>query len=62
MVTTGPGELLLGRRSEIGELERLLAAVRGGRSGVLVVRGEPCVVGGAGYWWCVGSRAWAKPR
>jgi DNA-binding CsgD family transcriptional regulator len=43
MVTKGLGESLLGRRSEREVLDRLLAAVRGGRSGVLVVRGEPGV-------------------
>ena len=43
MVTKGPGELLLGRRQEREVLDRLLADARGGRSGVLVVRGEPGV-------------------
>ncbi len=43
MVTKGPGEVLLGRRTEIEVLDRLLAAVRGGRSGGLVLRGEPGV-------------------
>ena len=43
MVTKGPGGLLLGRRGEIEVFDRLLAAVRGGRSGVLVVVGEPGV-------------------
>src|SRR3954470_3520639 len=43
MVARGPGELLLGRRNERAVLERLLADVRGGRSGVLVMRGEPGV-------------------
>ena len=43
MVTKGPGELLLGRRGEREVLDRLLADVRDGRSGVLVVRGEPGV-------------------
>jgi DNA-binding CsgD family transcriptional regulator len=43
MVTMGPGELLLGRRSEREVLDRLLEAVRGGQSGVLVVAGEPGV-------------------
>src|SRR6267378_4876530 len=43
MVTKGPGALLVGRRSECEVLDRLLAAVRGGRSGVLVLRGEPGV-------------------
>jgi DNA-binding CsgD family transcriptional regulator len=43
MVTKGPGESLLGRRRERELLDRLLADARGGRSGVLVVRGEPGV-------------------
>ena len=43
MATKGPGERLLGRRSEREVLDRLLEAVRGGQSGVLVVRGEPGV-------------------
>ena len=43
MVTEGPAEVLHGRRSEREELERLLAAVRGGQSRVLVVCGEPGV-------------------
>ena len=43
MVTNGPGGSLLGRRSEIELLDRLLAGVRDGRSGVLVLRGEPGV-------------------
>jgi KaiC/GvpD/RAD55 family RecA-like ATPase len=43
MVTTGPRELLLGRRTERELLGRLLAGARGGRGGVLVVRGEPDV-------------------
>jgi DNA-binding CsgD family transcriptional regulator len=43
MATTGPGELLLGRRRERELLDRLLAGARGGLSGVLVVRGEPGV-------------------
>jgi DNA-binding CsgD family transcriptional regulator len=34
-------ELLLGRRSELEALDGLLSAVRQGRSGVLVVRGDP---------------------
>jgi Cdc6-like AAA superfamily ATPase len=42
MVTNGPGDLL-GRQVEIAALERLLAEVRRGRSGVLVLRGEPGV-------------------
>src|SRR5947209_3627540 len=40
MVTEGPAEVLHGRRVEREALERLLAAVRGGQSRVLVVRGE----------------------
>src|SRR5262245_46587285 len=43
MVTRGPGELLLGRRREREVVDRLLAGVRDGHSGVLVVRGEPGV-------------------
>jgi DNA-binding CsgD family transcriptional regulator len=43
MVTEGPAEVLHGRRSEREALERLLAAVRGGQSRVLVVCGEPGV-------------------
>ena len=43
MVTSGPGDVLLGRRSEIELLDRLLAGARGGRSGVLVLIGEPGV-------------------
>jgi DNA-binding CsgD family transcriptional regulator len=43
MVTKGPGELLLGRHTEREVLDRLLAGVRDGHSGVLVVRGEPGV-------------------
>ena len=43
MVMKGPGEVLLGRRTEIEVLDRLLVAVRGGRSGGLVLRGEPGV-------------------
>jgi len=35
--------VLLGRRSEIEVLDRLLAGARGGRSGVLVLSGEPGV-------------------
>src|SRR5262249_25236646 len=41
MVAKGPGAALLGRRSEREVLDRLLEAVRGGQSGVLLVRGEP---------------------
>ena len=40
MVIEGPAEELHGRRSERQALEGLLAAVRGGQSGVLVVCGE----------------------
>jgi hypothetical protein len=38
-----PGLQLLGRERERGALDRLLDAARGGRGGVLVVRGEPGV-------------------
>jgi predicted ATPase len=40
MVTQGPAEVLHGRRDEREVLDRLLAAVRGGQSRVLVVCGE----------------------
>jgi DNA-binding CsgD family transcriptional regulator len=40
MVTEGPAQVLHGRRSEREALERLLEAVRGGQSRVLVVSGE----------------------
>ena len=43
MVIDGPAEVLHGRRGEREALERLLAAVRGGPSRVLVVSGEPGV-------------------
>src|SRR5580704_10680774 len=43
MVTKGPAEVLHDRRDERETLERLLAAVRGGQSRVLVVCGEPGV-------------------
>jgi hypothetical protein len=43
MVTEGPAEVLHGRSGEREALERLLAAVRGGQSRVLVVCGEPRV-------------------
>ncbi len=43
MVTDGPAEVLHGRREEREALERLLEAVRGGQSRVLVVSGEPGV-------------------
>src|SRR3954447_82169 len=39
-VVHGPGELL-GRAAEVRRVEELVAAVRGGRSAALVVRGEP---------------------
>src|SRR5437870_5143725 len=40
MVSEGPGEVLHGRRSEREVLGRLLEAVRGGQSRVVVVSGE----------------------
>jgi DNA-binding CsgD family transcriptional regulator len=43
MVTQRPAPLLLGRHSERQVFDRLLATVRSGQSGVLVVRGEPGV-------------------
>jgi DNA-binding CsgD family transcriptional regulator len=43
MVTEGPTEVLHGRRVEREALERVLDAVRGGQSRVLVVSGEPGV-------------------
>jgi DNA-binding CsgD family transcriptional regulator len=43
MVTEGPAQVLHGRRGEREALERLLEAVRGGQSRVLVVSGEPGV-------------------
>src|SRR6202012_6156748 len=43
MVTEGPAHVFHGRRVEREALERLLAAVRGGQSRVLVVSGEPGV-------------------
>src|SRR3954452_10377212 len=43
MVTEGPAEGLHGRRVEREALERLLDAVRGGQSRVLVMTGEPGV-------------------
>ena len=43
MVTRWPSQALLGRRNECGVLDGLLAAALGGRSGVLVVVGEPGV-------------------
>src|SRR5580693_1006381 len=43
MVTEGPAKVLHGRRSEREALDRLLAAVRGGQSRVLVMCGEPGV-------------------
>jgi DNA-binding CsgD family transcriptional regulator len=43
MVMTGPGERLLGRRSEREVLDRLLDAARIGQGGVLVLHGDPGV-------------------
>src|SRR3954470_23719058 len=43
MVTEGPAVVLYDRRVERDALERLLAAVRGGQSPVLVVSGDPGV-------------------
>src|ERR1700748_1702885 len=43
MVTEGPTVVLHGRRVEREVLDRLLDAVRGGQSRVLVVSGEPGV-------------------
>src|SRR6201987_5091666 len=43
MVTEGPAVVLYGRRVEREGLDRLVEAVRGGQSGVLVVGGEPGV-------------------
>jgi DNA-binding CsgD family transcriptional regulator len=43
MVIEGPAEVLHGRRGEREALERLLDAVRGGQSRVLVVSGDPGV-------------------
>ncbi|HEY2200874.1 MAG TPA: ATP-binding protein, partial [Solirubrobacteraceae bacterium] len=43
MVIDGAAEVLHGRRDEREALERLLEAVRGGQSRVLVVSGEPGV-------------------
>jgi DNA-binding CsgD family transcriptional regulator len=43
MVTLGPAEVFHDRRSEREALDRLLEAVRGGQSQVLVVSGEPGV-------------------
>src|ERR1700747_2471080 len=43
MVTEGPAQVLHGRRVEREAVERLLEAVRGGQSRVLVVSGEPGV-------------------
>jgi DNA-binding CsgD family transcriptional regulator len=43
MITERPAEVLHGRRVEREALERLLEAVRGGQSRVLVVSGEPGV-------------------
>ena len=41
MITEGRAEVLHDRREEREVLDRLLAAVRGGQSRVLVVTGEP---------------------
>jgi DNA-binding CsgD family transcriptional regulator len=43
MVTTAPGEQLLGRRRERDVLDRVLESARGGQGGVLAVYGEPGV-------------------
>ena len=43
MVMNAPGPLLFGRQAEREVLDRLLEDVRGGRSGVLVLRGDPGV-------------------
>ena len=43
MVTEGPAQVFHGRRVERQALDRLLEAVRGGQSRVLVVSGEPGV-------------------
>ena len=43
MVTEGPAHAFHGRRAQREALERLLEAVRGGQSRVLVVSGEPGV-------------------
>jgi predicted ATPase len=43
MVFDGPAEVLHGRRTEREVLARLLEAVRGGQSQVLVVSGDPGV-------------------
>jgi Cdc6-like AAA superfamily ATPase len=40
---TGPSAGLVGREREVQVLTRLVAAARDGRSGVLVVRGDPGV-------------------
>ena len=42
-MTWGRAEGLTDRRSERGALDRLVAAVRGGQSRALVVRGDPGV-------------------
>jgi hypothetical protein len=55
MVTSGPGQVLLGRRSEIEVLDRLLEGVRGDRSGVLVLVGEPGVGKTALFEYAVGA-------
>ena len=54
--TAGPGELL-GRLPERAALGRLLEGARAGRSGVLVLRGEPGVGKSALLEWVAGSAA-----
>jgi DNA-binding CsgD family transcriptional regulator/tetratricopeptide (TPR) repeat protein len=55
MVTEGPAEVLHDRRSEREALDRLLEAVRGGQSRVLVVTGEPGVGKTALLQYAIGS-------
>ena len=55
MVTERPAEVLHGRRVEREVLDRLLDAVRGGQSRVLVVRGEAGVGKTALLEWAIGS-------
>jgi DNA-binding CsgD family transcriptional regulator len=55
MVTEGPAEVLHDRRSERETLDRLLEAVRGGQSRVLVVTGEPGVGKTALLQYAIGS-------
>src|SRR3954454_9596875 len=43
MVTTAPGEQLVGRQREREVLDRVLEAARGGHGGVLAVYGDPGV-------------------